>query len=84
MRGGWDIIREERHQRLQKLGIIDETWRLSARDPKVEAWEELTQGEKEFLEPMMEVYAAMIHRLMDENIGRLVKHLRPPISLTTH
>lgn len=71
---GWDVIREERHQRLQKLGIIDETWRLSARDPKVEAWEELTQGEKDFLEPMMEVYAAMIHRL-DENIGRLVKHL---------
>lgn len=73
-RKGWDTIRKERHERLMELGIIDETWRLSQRDPKVESWDSLTEKEKTFLEPMMEVYAAMIHRL-DVNIGRLIQHL---------
>lgn len=71
---GWDVIRERRYQRLKELGVIDNTWRLSKRDPKVEAWNDLTEEEKKFLEPMMEVYAAMVDRL-DQNIGRLVEHL---------
>ena len=72
---GWDVIRERRHKRLQELGIIDDTWRLSPRDPKVEAWSEMTPTQVEFLEPMMAVYAAMVDRL-DQNIGRLVDHLK--------
>jgi len=72
---GWDIIRERRFRRLQELGIIDDTWRLSNRDPKVEAWKDLTPEQMKFLEPMMEVYAAMVDRL-DQNIGRLVEHLQ--------
>ncbi|MEQ8791924.1 MAG: arylsulfatase [Pirellulaceae bacterium] len=71
---GWDVIRERRYRRLRELGVIDNTWRMSDRDPKVEAWDELTEQEKEFLEPMMEVYAAMVDRL-DQNIGRLVARL---------
>lgn len=73
-RVGWDVIRQQRHERLNELGIIDETWRLSSRDPKVEAWSELTPTQIEFLEPMMAVYAAMVDRL-DQNVGRLVAHL---------
>jgi len=72
---GWDVIREQRHKRLRELGIIDDTWRLSNRDPKVEAWSEVTPTQVEFLEPMMAVYAAMVDRL-DQNIGRLVEHLK--------
>ena len=72
---GWDAIRKQRDAKLRKLGIIDDTWRLSARDPKVEAWSQITPKQAEFLEPMMEVYAAMVDRL-DQNIGRLVSHLR--------
>ena len=72
---GWDVIREQRHKRLEELGIIDDTWRLSNRDPKVEAWSDVTSTQKEFLEPMMAVYAAMVDRL-DQNIGRLVDHLK--------
>jgi len=71
---GWDAIRKRRYQRLQELGIIDQTWRMSARDPKVEAWSDLSPAETDFLEPMMNVYAAMVDRL-DQNIGRLVKYL---------
>ncbi|MCH7725428.1 MAG: arylsulfatase [Planctomycetes bacterium] len=71
---GWDAIRKQRYKKLSKLGIIDHTWRLSPRDPKVEPWTAMAENQKEFLEPMMEVYAAMVDRL-DQNIGRLVAHL---------
>jgi arylsulfatase len=71
---GWDVIRKQRYERLLELGIIDSTWHLSPRDPKVESWESLTADEAAFLEPMMEVYAAMVDRL-DQNIGRLIQHL---------
>lgn len=71
---GWDKLRTERIQKMRKLGIIDENWKLSQRDPKVESWNTLTANQKTFMEPMMEVYAAMVDRL-DENIGILVEYL---------
>lgn len=71
---GWDVIRKRRYARLTELGLIDSTWRLSNRDPKVEAWSEITSSQAEFLIPMMEVYAAMVDRL-DQNIGRLIENL---------
>ena len=73
-RVGWDVVRQQRHDRLQELGIIDDTWRLSQRDPKVEPWSEMTSTQMKFLEPMMAVYAAMVDRL-DQNVGRLVAYL---------
>ena len=72
---GWDVIRQKRMQNLLSLGIADDNWRLSLRDPKVEPWDELAANQKSFLEPMMEVYAAMVDRL-DQNIGRLVANLK--------
>ena len=72
---GWDAIRQQRYQRLQQLGVADATWRLSTRDPQVEPWDELTSTQRAFLEPMMEVYAAMVDRL-DQNVGRLVDFLQ--------
>jgi arylsulfatase len=74
-RAGWDAIREQRFERLQESGLIDDNWRMSVRDPKVEAWASLNSQQREFLEPMMEVYAAMVDRL-DQNIGRLVQYLK--------
>jgi len=71
---GWDVIRERRYRRLQELEIVDNTWRLSNRDGKVEPWEQMTAEEKKFLEPLMETYAAMVDRL-DQNVGRLIRHL---------
>lgn len=72
---GWDEIRKRRFQSLQKLGVIDSSWRLSERDPKVEPWDKITEKQAEFLIPMMEVYAAMVDRL-DQNIGRLINNLK--------
>ena len=71
---GWDVIRRRRYERMIELGIVDEHWELSDRDDRVGAWDELSDRDKEFLLPMIEVYAAMIDRL-DQNIGRLTSDL---------
>ena len=72
---GWDKIRKQRYAKLKELGIIDNTWRLSKRDPQVESWDEITPKQSAVLEPMMAVYAAMVDRL-DQNIGRLTAYLK--------
>ena len=38
---GWDVLREQRLERLVKAGIIDPAWRLSDRDERVPAWEQV-------------------------------------------
>ncbi|PHR87072.1 MAG: arylsulfatase [Blastopirellula sp.] len=70
---GWDVLRQQRWQRLQKLGIAADTWRLSPRDPDAPAWADVEK--KEEWDLAMAVYAAMIDR-MDQNIGRLLKKIK--------
>ena len=72
---GWDKLREQRFQRLQKLGIINKNTKLSPRDERVPAWESLSQEEKVRWDEKMAVYCAMIDR-MDQNIGKLRQKLR--------
>ncbi|MCC9603085.1 arylsulfatase [Stieleria sp. JC731] len=72
---GWDKIRQQRFARQKELGLIDPTWSLTERDPKVEPFDKLSDSQKRFLIPMMEVYAAMVDRL-DQNVGRLVDNLK--------
>ena len=35
---GWDELRKQRYARELELGLIDEKWELSPRDPDVPAW----------------------------------------------
>lgn len=42
---GWDVIRKQRHERMIKMGIIDERWKLSARDKRVAAWDDLKESD---------------------------------------
>ena len=72
---GWDMLREERYQRMVKMGIIDASTKLSARDENSPDWETLTQDEKEMWDLRMAVYAAMIDR-MDQGIGRVIDKLK--------
>ncbi len=69
---GWDQLREERLQRMRAMGILDENWALSDRDPTQPPWDEAPN--KEWYQRRMEVYAAQIDR-MDQGIGRVVKAL---------
>lgn len=72
-RDGWDKLREQRLQRMKKLGIVD--CGLSARTPGVPAWETLPEADKEMWQARMEVHAAMVDR-MDHEIGRVVAQLK--------
>ncbi len=67
--GGWDALREERHGKQIRLGLVDPQWPLTPRDPRVPAWEKAE--DKEWEQRRMAVYAAMIDRL-DQGIGRIV------------
>ncbi len=66
---GWDALREERHKKQISMGLVDERWPLSPRDPRVPAWQQAT--DKDWEMRRMAVYAAMIDRL-DQGIGRIL------------
>ena len=71
---GWDVLRKERFDKQQKLGLIDASTRLSERDANVPAWNSLTPEEQQMWDLRMAVYAAMVDRL-DQNIGRVITQL---------
>lgn len=70
---GWDAIRQQRYERLVKLGLIDKQWELSPRDNNVPKWNEVEN--KDSWDLNMAVYAAMIDR-MDHGIGRILAKIR--------
>jgi arylsulfatase len=69
---GWDELRQERYDRLKKMGLMKPEWKLSPRDKRAPAWKdaELKHWERR----CMEVYAAMVDT-MDQGIGRIVEQL---------
>lgn len=71
-RAGWDRLRQERHEELNSLGILDPVWRISPRDADSHAWADEKQRDWEDLR--MATYAAMIDR-MDQGIGRILATL---------
>ena len=73
-RVGWDRIRERRLARMVELGIIDRSWKLSARDPGVLAWKDVDDRRKEEMALRMAIYAAQIDRV-DQGVGRIVAAL---------
>jgi len=72
-RKGWDAIREERYERMIRMGLVKEQWALSDRDAP--AWDDVPEEKKDELDYRMAIYAAQIDR-MDKNIGRLLKTLK--------
>jgi len=69
---GWDRLRRQRYEQMTEMGLIDEEWPLTERDPNVPAWEGAEN--KEWQARRMAVYAAMVDR-MDQGIGRMVESL---------
>ncbi len=88
---GWDAVREDRYRRMLEQGIIPAEFKLSRRGrvPKVPdrnrdspyfgaqipAWDTLDGDRQKDLVRRMATYAAMVE-IMDQNIGRVVDHLR--------
>ncbi len=69
---GWDNLRQQRHEELNSLGLLDPVWRISPRDADSHPWAATAQPDWEDLR--MAAYAAMIDR-MDQGIGRIVSRL---------
>ncbi len=67
---GWDVLREQRWARQIKLGVVRKEWGLAPRDPKIPAWNDITN--KDWHARRMAVYSAMIDR-MDQGIGQVIK-----------
>lgn len=70
---GWDALRQQRFERMRKMGLLDESWELSERDEGVHAWSE--EEHKAWQTRRMEVYAAQID-IMDQGIGRVIETLK--------
>ena len=71
---GWDLIRQQRHERQIELGVIPPGTELAPRNPEsgddVEAWDSLTPDRQALFSKYMSVYAAMVDNI-DQNVGRL-------------
>ncbi len=71
-RDGWDVLRQERLQRMRAIGLVD--CDLSARTPGVDAWSSIADTEREQWQIRMSIHAAMVDR-MDREIGRVLDQL---------
>lgn len=69
---GYEAERQRRYKKQQEMGLIDETFPLSA--PTHQDWEELSEDQKLTEDSIMATHAAMIDR-MDQNIGRVIKKI---------
>jgi len=72
---GWDVLREQRHQKQRASQLFPKEWKLSPRPDHVPAWDSLSAEDKKWEARRMEVYAAMVD-ILDQNVGRLIAHLK--------
>lgn len=72
-RDGWAKFRKQRYEQLVELGIVEKGWPLSPLD--VPEWESLTDAQRNDMDFKMALFAAIVDRL-DQNIGRVVNHLK--------
>lgn len=88
---GWDVLREERFQRMQDLGLLDgDRWKLTERslvpvdDDAIAngypgqpnpAWESLGEDRQRDLARRMALFAAMVEHV-DRGVGEIVSYLK--------
>ena len=72
---GWDVIRRERFERQQELGLFPAGTALPARNSEpgheVQPWDDHSAEEQALFARYMEVYAAMVENV-DQNLARLL------------
>jgi len=72
---GYDVIAQRRFATLKRLGLTTQNATQPPRPPGIRAWAELNDEEKARSARTFEAYAAAVESL-DDNVGRLVGHLR--------
>jgi arylsulfatase A-like enzyme len=70
---GWDKLRTQRYQRMIDLGLVDQKWPLSPRDPETLPWNDVK--DKQLMDRKMAVYAAQIDH-MDRGVGQILETLK--------
>lgn len=89
-RRGWDVLRDERFERMKQIGLVDgDHWKLSPRSlvpvdrddiangfagKENPAWDSLNEDRQLDLSRRMAVFAAMVEGV-DQGVGRIVDHL---------
>jgi len=71
---GWDVFRQQVLERQKRLGVIPGNAVLPERDPRVPAWDSLSEDQKVVYARFMEAFAGFLD-YTDHEIGRLVEHL---------
>ena len=69
---GWDVLREQRMERMIKLGIVEPDTTLSDRDPTQPAWADAEH--QQWQVRRMQAYAAQVER-MDAGVGHILDAL---------
>ena len=72
---GYDRLRQERLERMRKLGMVSKDTPVYEGHPSWPKWDSLTPQQKESEAKRMAVYAAMIDH-MDHQIGRVMDYLK--------
>jgi arylsulfatase A-like enzyme len=72
---GYDVLRQERLEKMKEIGIIPKETQPFPRLPMIPAWEDLTQEQKRVDAKRMEIYASMVENI-DFHLGRLFQHLK--------
>lgn len=72
---GWDELRKKRFSKMQELGIIPASIKLSDKDADIKDWESLSDENKIDMDKRMAIYAAQID-CMDQGIGRIIQTLK--------
>ena len=72
---GWDTLRENRLRKLKSMGLVPASMVDRPREAWIQAWNQLTDEQRQNRARDMEIYAAMID-YMDESIGRLFGYLK--------
>ena len=88
---GWDVLRDERYQRMQDIGLVNgDHWKKSPREivpvdrddiandfsgQQNPAWDSLDEDRQQDLARRMAVFAAMVEGV-DQGVGNIVDHLK--------
>lgn len=74
---GWDVIRQERFERMKSLGVLTPDAVLSEPDERAAKWQwdSLSAKQRKEWANKMEIYAAMID-IVDQGVGQMTEALR--------
>ncbi len=71
---GWDLIRKERFEKQQTLGLAGPSWHFPERPKNIPDWDSLDAKSKDFEDLRMATYAAMVD-CVDQGVGRIMRTL---------